>query len=487
MKANSILFVALALHCLNTAAQSRQEAIQYSQTGTGGTALSTGMGGATGAVGGDFSNASTNPAGLGLFRQSELAISPALFNFSSKGTFYGTQEDDRKFNFNISNLHLVLHFPDDNKLKTKGWISKTFAVGFNRNATLHQRYTVRGVNTDGSIVNAMAARANGIISPDNLDQRGDTRMFYDAYLIDPDTAMPPGNYTSYRGMRNGGATQRIALESSGRTGETDIAFAANYSNRLYLGASLAIRRIVYEQTQVHRETNETDSIPAFSSLEYRTRYNDRGTSMALRAGAIYRINDWVRIGASALLPIDYSLTKNYSSELSAAVFGNNFAYASNPSTYSYRLRQPFRFTGSAAFVLGKHGIISVDYETVDYSRTRFGSDDGLLDAENDRMRERLQATGNLRIGAEARFDENYLRAGFQQIGNPVKPAFADFTINQYTLGAGYRDANYYVDLAYVYSRQHYSFVPYSTDLAPTQAADLLFSRHNLVLTLGTRF
>ena len=51
-------------------AQNTDDAIRYSQTITGGTALSAGMGGAIGALGGDYSVASVNPAGLGLYRKS---------------------------------------------------------------------------------------------------------------------------------------------------------------------------------------------------------------------------------------------------------------------------------------------------------------------------------------------------------------------------------------------------------------------------------
>ena len=86
----SILSLAIALVSSSVFAQNIDDVVRYSQTNTGGTALSLGMGGATGAVGGDFSSTSINPAGLGLYRQSELVISPSIFNFTGNADYYGT-------------------------------------------------------------------------------------------------------------------------------------------------------------------------------------------------------------------------------------------------------------------------------------------------------------------------------------------------------------------------------------------------------------
>ena len=88
----------------NINAQGFDDIARYSQVGTPGTAYASGMGGAVGAVGADFSSASVNPAGIGLYRKSEFAGSLAIFNYSNKASYYGTQTRDRKFNFNIPSL-----------------------------------------------------------------------------------------------------------------------------------------------------------------------------------------------------------------------------------------------------------------------------------------------------------------------------------------------------------------------------------------------
>ena len=301
MKLNFVL--ASILVSTGLFAQNIDDVVRYSQTNTGSTALSMGMGGSTGAVGADFSSASSNPAGLGLFRQSEFAASPSIFNYSGKADYYGTQESDRKFNFNLTDFHLVSDTPAANRLKTKGWMGTTFAIGYSKNNNLSEQWTYRGFNPSNSIVNAFAATANGK-TPDDLAD-ADEYLAYQSYLID-NVVDSAGNtsYTSLLGPNQGGITQRGTIEGRGRIGETDIAFAGNYSNRLYLGATLAFRRIVFEQTNTYTERDDLDSLPTFNSLVYTRTLTDKAMSIALRLGAIYRINDYVRIGASAFVPRD---------------------------------------------------------------------------------------------------------------------------------------------------------------------------------------
>jgi hypothetical protein len=366
-------------------AQNADDAIRYSQTITGGTALSAGMGGAIGALGGDYSVASVNPAGLGLYRKSEFGGTLGFFNASGSSSYYGTFDDDRKFNFNIPNFHLVINTPNPNRLKTKGWLSTTFAVGYNKQNNLGEYWRFRGDNADNSIVNSFLADAQNV-SPDNLNPFS-SGLAYQTYLIDE--SLDSNGYTSNFGPLNGGMNQTGIMDGRGRIAETNTSFAGNYSNRLYVGASLAIRRVVYERNYSYIERNLTDSIPTFTELQYRQFQEDRGTSFALRGGAIYRVNDYLRLGASALLPLDYNIRTTYSGSIDSEVANGTHFYEAN-GEYRYKLRQPARFTGSATFIYKKLAILSVDYELVDYSRIRLNDNaDSFLD-QNDRIRSELK-------------------------------------------------------------------------------------------------
>ena len=71
------LTIFLMISC-NVFAQSHLDAYRFSQQDYEGTARFTSMGGAFGALGGDFTSLSLNPAGVGVYRSSEFTITPTI-------------------------------------------------------------------------------------------------------------------------------------------------------------------------------------------------------------------------------------------------------------------------------------------------------------------------------------------------------------------------------------------------------------------------
>lgn len=63
-----------------TLAQTLEDALRYSQYNATGSARIMGIGGSQFAIGGDVSNISGNPAGLGFFRKSEFSFTPSYGN-----------------------------------------------------------------------------------------------------------------------------------------------------------------------------------------------------------------------------------------------------------------------------------------------------------------------------------------------------------------------------------------------------------------------
>src|ERR1035437_2627599 len=82
-------------------AQTDVDALRYSQIFPGGTARSISMGGAFGALGGDFSCLSMNPAGIGLYLRNEFTFTPSIMDMRSSSTYLGQTMDASKYNFNI--------------------------------------------------------------------------------------------------------------------------------------------------------------------------------------------------------------------------------------------------------------------------------------------------------------------------------------------------------------------------------------------------
>ena len=85
------LIISMGLLCTFCAtAQNDIDAMRYSQLTFGGTARFASMAGSMGALGGDFSTLSFNPAGIAIFKKTELTISPSIFSQTTSSTYNGT-------------------------------------------------------------------------------------------------------------------------------------------------------------------------------------------------------------------------------------------------------------------------------------------------------------------------------------------------------------------------------------------------------------
>ena len=87
MKMKRIYVAALlSLSAATLWAQQEMDAYRYSPMDLNGTARSIGMGGAFGALGGDMSAMSHNPAGIAVYRSSELQTTLALTRTDADAT-----------------------------------------------------------------------------------------------------------------------------------------------------------------------------------------------------------------------------------------------------------------------------------------------------------------------------------------------------------------------------------------------------------------
>ena len=94
---NKVILTACALLAMATAgAQNAYDAERLLGNDLNGTARFVGMGGAMGALGGDMSVMGTNPAGIGIYRSNDVALSFGFNNTAAKSDFYGTSmKEDR--------------------------------------------------------------------------------------------------------------------------------------------------------------------------------------------------------------------------------------------------------------------------------------------------------------------------------------------------------------------------------------------------------
>ena len=101
--------LALAALCSSSMlfSQGVVDALKYSQQDIRGTARYMGMAGAFGALGGDITTLSQNPAGIGVYRNSDIAATIDLSNQVSSVNTAGNRMSDSKFNVSCNNFGFV--------------------------------------------------------------------------------------------------------------------------------------------------------------------------------------------------------------------------------------------------------------------------------------------------------------------------------------------------------------------------------------------
>ena len=124
----------LCLFALNVSAQNETDALRLSSISPGGTARSIGLANAFGALGADGVSIAINPAGMGLFRTSEISLTPGFDVNNVRSNYYGTSASNSMARFYLGNFTLALNSPN---AKDNDWRSSTFGLVYDRQATHH--------------------------------------------------------------------------------------------------------------------------------------------------------------------------------------------------------------------------------------------------------------------------------------------------------------------------------------------------------------
>jgi len=259
----------------------------------------------------------------------------------------------------------------------------------------------------------------------------------------------------------------------------------------------------------------------FNSFEVAEEISVEGTGINLKLGVLFRPVDQLRIGLSFHSPTYVSMTDEFGVQMSHNHNLNVFNFTvverdtvtTAPNPYAtgisdYNLRTPYRFNLGLMYLIGKSGFLTADLEYVDYGTARLSStlvstDPAFysFDPENSRIRDLYRSALNARFGAEIRLGILRLRGGAAFYGTSFNPegfVYEDFnnlgntltlTPNRrlFTLGAGIRQPNYYMDVAYVNQLVREKVSPYTTSsdsFDPTLVS--LVSTSSLVFTLGFR-
>ncbi|ARS37164.1 OmpP1/FadL family transporter [Pontibacter actiniarum] len=512
MKKTLLASLALALGWGGTAfAQTEVDALRYSQIGVTGTARIQAMGGAQTALGADISSLSGNPAGLGMFRRSEFTVTPGVQSVNTDASIMGSRTSGSNSKFVFPQLGVVLSNRKGDS-DASDWRGTTFGIGFTRLNNFNEKYTsyrTQSGELDPTLVEYFTDLAiqNG---RDSLSLNREYRdgfttlegLAYGAFLFD----VEGGEY--YPLERFGQISHREEIRRTGSQNQLDIGVGTSYKDKLYIGASLGIVTVDFSQEVIYTEA-EGDPTTPFTSLEYRDEFNTTGAGVNLKVGLIARPIDALRLGVSVQTPTAYTFDDEYQRIINTSFNDGVESAAEVPGQFSYRLVTPFKATGGIAYFIGKYGFITADVEYVDYGDAKFKEDDdfssgGFFDDVNDGIATNNKSAVNYKIGAEGRFEVFRLRAGYAyngelDNGSSYNAGFINYkygATKHYTLGAGIRLQQFFVDAAYVHSQQDItyapfvsgtSYTPYSPQGSGEPAVNIDRKQNSVLVTLGFNF
>ncbi|MBI4947039.1 MAG: outer membrane protein transport protein [Bacteroidetes bacterium] len=468
-----------------TFAQNSIDALRYSQLTLGGTtARSAGMAGSFGALGGDFSTLSANPAGIGLYRRSEFTFTPSFFNQTTSSNLNGTSLKDSKPDFNFGNIGIIVasYDPDEKN----GWKGFSFGIGYNRINDFNNRIEMQGKNNKGSLLDVYLADANK--NGTETDPYG-TQLAWNTYLLNYDSL----NNMYYPVLPNHGETQSKYVETSGSMGETVFSFGGNYDDKFYLGGTIGVPRIRYTESSQYKESMENDTIYNFQSFTLNQKLTTTGSGVNFKFGMIYKPVDWVRIGGTFHSPSYFNMHDTWNSDMSSAFTGSNASYSSSSQSpegsFDYSLSTPAHAIGSVGFIIKKIGMINADFEYVDYASSRLHSSSYDFLSENRAISNKYTSTGNIRVGTEWRIlNPMSIRAGIAHYGSPYKQGVGnDGSRISYTAGIGFREANFFMDFAYVFTQTKENYYFYDPSAAYVDPSLNTSKNSSLMMTFGFKF
>ena len=465
-----VLVIAVALFAATSSySQSEIDAFRSSRNDLQGTARVQGMGGAFGALGGDPGATVINPAGIGVYRSSEVSATLGLSN--TKITTNGN-ESQNKLKFNFDNISYVGYFPlGDNKAQ-----SVNFGFTYNRLKNFDRNYTGFNSGRSSSLTQYMANTSKGYY---DWEMEGNDRynngaswlsiLGWNSYLISQKEDAP-----EYNSIYNGGKLDsEIKSSERGYIEAYDFSIGTNMSDRLYLGLTFSLTDLCYRMSSTYWEDFSQGGFALDNYLE------TDGSGYQLKVGAIYRPFDQLRLGVSYHSPTWYSLTDIYDASMAFYDIPHEGKYMTGTENtpddgfWNYKLQTPYSWTFSAAAVLGANAILSVDYEIKDYTTMNLKDGNGYnMDKDNDIIDEDFKMASSVRLGLEYKFTPQLSgRLGYAWMGSPYTDDFKNakvqavtsgtiphYTIegnvSHFTAGFGYRfTPQFYLDFALVSKTQ----------------------------------
>ncbi len=491
-----------------------------------GTARSMAMANAFTSLGGDLASATINPAGLGMYRSGEIALTPLLT--MQRGSSNVRMTDRSKSRMTIGQAGLVFKSYEGSGTVT----GVNIAFGYNRVADLNYRMSGEWQGRQGSdgvvpsILDVMGRQLDhyGFENSnygENFPDMWGSLMAYNGYLLDDD-------YFPYVG-RDARIGRAYNLESRGSVNEVYFAVAMNFSNKLYAGITLGVQSLSQKKDLYYGEQYEypqgrpADMASVLDRLHYNQAAKTDGVGVNVKIGLTWRPTNGLRVGLAVHTPTWFAVDHEYGAQMSALRYDTDDNRVvpvdidtegtwTDSGPDQWKFTTPTRLLAGISYTFGTRGVLAVDYERSWYNAMRVSNVPYWVPgtwADNlskEAFRDLFQGSNTLRVGGEFKPSNAWsLRAGYALTGNILRndnvicsgamPTRSEWI----TAGVGRRFTHdITLDLTYQYGHTDYNDFRlfYSTgydragvltDYDLSEPLTTSQTRHNIALTLGVRF
>lgn len=489
-----------------------------------GTARFMSMGGAFTARGGDMSSMNQNPAGIGIYRGSEVGLTLNLDFQSSSATSQGAKIDEDQTKFTFNNFGYVGTMP----LNTTGLQSISWGATYSRVVSFDRISSGRIGNLGGSsLSNFIAGYSNACgYTPDDLlygsdgynpyldgmDWNGNgigwlNIIGYQGYLTN-DLWNDDDTFAGFQGLMGAGSTGSawFRTREKGYVDEYSFTLGGNVNDMVYWGVGVGVTDMDYRSMTQYGENLDNAYIIAqlkekdadgqeqyvvtdgggMADYALTNHLHTTGSGFNLKFGVIVRPINELRIGFAVHTPTWYELTDTYwgvldynyiptqpagiqmyENSISDYVYTDHEPNNPNmyyPGVYDYNMRSPWRMMFGIAGVIGNQGLLSFDYEFRgnNVMQTSDGYGNVYEDVKGD-VKNMYKATHIFRVGGELRVTPQLsLRVGYSYETSPVKSNVE----NEFVWTAG-TNPSYTLDrhTQYVTAGLGYRFSSFYLDLA----------------------
>lgn len=485
-----------------------------------GTARFVGMGGAMGALGADMGVIGWNPAGIGLFRKSDVSISfGGLFNKSRI-------DDENRGAASFDQAGAVFNFKTYNP--TCPYLN--FAVNYQKKLDFNRNFYADNHAMNGlSQMDIFAELAS-----DGFDTKYNSAggaVYYDLLTPLDENGVPTtdkAKIVRYRNMYRG-SYSRYTHHTEGGLHAFELNFSTNVKERAYVGMTIGLDNMNYRGYTNYYEENKSN-FGYYGDYSLYDDYKITGYGVNVKLGAIVRPveDNPLRIGLALETPTWYRFKSSQVYDFTTYNVPNPSALPDDPeevknkrqewrsasaeSYLEYTVRTPWKIRASVGSTVGNYLAWDVDYELTNYSQSKMGypkyddwdggsSFSNTTDkAMNQLTKNTLKAQHTLRAGVEYRPVEPLsLRLGYNFTTSAYKDnvgfdqyslnsAAMDYSVNTsymtasptniLTLGVGYKFKHFYVDMAYKIRSQKADFYAFDSSFAK---AGSQFSKDNVNL------